>query len=90
MKIDHRNQVWSTDITYTAVSGRRAFVIGIVDSRKVMAYNVVNTMDAFHRVETLRMAIERYGKPENKDPHQTKFEMWVLFLTFAVFEIRAQ
>ena len=66
LKIDHRNQVWSTDITCTAVNGRRAFVIGIVDwySRKLMAYNVVNTMDAFHCVETLRMAIERYGKPE--------------------------
>ena len=29
-----------------------------------MAYNVVNTMDAFHCVETLKMAIERFGKPE--------------------------
>jgi putative transposase len=29
-----------------------------------MAYNVVNMMDAFHCVETLRMAIERFGKPE--------------------------
>lgn len=66
LNIDHCNQVWSTDITYTAVNGRRAFVIGIVDwfSRKLMAYNVVNTMDAFHCVETLRMAIERYGRPE--------------------------
>lgn len=43
-----------------------AFVIGIVDwfSRKVLAYNVVNTMDAFHCVETLRMAVDSYGKPE--------------------------
>ena len=41
-------------------------MIGIVDwfSRKLMAYNVVNTMDAFHCVETLKMAIERFGKPE--------------------------
>ena len=66
VKIDHPNQVWSTDITYTAVDGHRAFVIAIEDwfSRKLMAYNVVNTMDAFHCVETLRMAIERFGKPE--------------------------
>ena len=67
LKIDHPNQVWSTDITYTAVNGHRAFVIAIEDwfSRKLMAYNVVvNTMDAFHCVETLRMAIERFGKPE--------------------------
>ena len=49
-KIERPNQVWSTDITYTAVAGHRAFVIGIVDwfSRKVLAYNEVNTMDAFH------------------------------------------
>ena len=66
LEIDHPNQVWSTDITYTAVNGHRAFVIAIEDwfSRKLMAYNVVNTMDAFHCVETLQMAIERFGKPE--------------------------
>ena len=66
LKIDHRNQVWSTDIAYTAVDGRRAFVIGIVDwfSRKLMAYSVVNAMDAVHCVETLRTAIARYGRPE--------------------------
>ena len=66
LEVERPNQVWSTDITYTAVAGHRAFVIGIVDwfSRKVMAYNVVNTMDAFHCVDTLRMAVERFGKPE--------------------------
>ncbi|WP_367274597.1 DDE-type integrase/transposase/recombinase [uncultured Victivallis sp.] len=30
----------------------------------MLAYNVVNTMDAFHCVETLRMAVDSYGKPE--------------------------
>lgn len=65
-KIERPNQVWSTDITYTTVAGHRAFVIGIVDwfSRKVLAYNVVNTMDAFHCVETLKMAVDPFGKPE--------------------------
>ena len=48
------------------VVGHRAFMIGIVDwfSRKVLAYNVVNTMDAFHCVETLKTAMDFYGKPE--------------------------
>lgn len=66
LKIDHPNQVWATDITYTAVSGHRAFVIAIVDlySRKNMAYNVVNTMDTFHCVETLQLAVSKYGVPE--------------------------
>lgn len=66
LEIERPNQVWATDITYTAVAGHRAFVIGIVDlfSRKVMAYNVVNTMDAFHCVETLQMAVNAFGAPE--------------------------
>ena len=53
-------------ITYTAVSGHRAFVIAIVDlySRKNMAYSVVNTMDTLHCVETLQLAVSRYGVPE--------------------------
>ena len=65
-KAENKPYTESTDITYTAVDGHRAFVIGVVDwfSRKLMAYNVVNTMDAFHCVETLRIAIERFGKPE--------------------------
>ena len=60
------NQVWTTDITYTAVGGGRAFVIAIIDlfSRKVLAYNVVNTMDAKHCIETLEAALRRHGKPE--------------------------
>ena len=66
LKIDRPNQVWATDITYTAVSGHRAFVIAIVDlySRKNMAYSVVNTMDSLHCVETLQLAVSRYGVPE--------------------------
>lgn len=64
--VDHPNQVWITDITYTAVDGKRAFVIGIVYwfSRKLLAYKVTNTMDAAHCVEVLQMAIARYGRPE--------------------------
>ena len=65
-KIERPNQVWSTDNAYLEVAGHRAFVIGIIDwfSRKVLAYNVANTMDAFHCVETLKMAVDSYGKPE--------------------------
>lgn len=66
LKIERPNQVWATDITYTAVAGHRAFVIGIIDlfSRKVMSYKVTNTMDAYHCVETLQDGIKRYGCPE--------------------------
>ena len=65
-KIERPNQVWSTDITYTAVAGHWAFVIGIVDwfSRKILAYSVVNTMGAFHCVETLETTMDFYGNLE--------------------------
>ena len=44
----------------------RAFVIAIIDlySRKNLAYNVVNTMDAYSCIETLLLAMTRYGIPE--------------------------
>ena len=66
LRIDHSNQVWTTDITYTKVSGCRAFVIAIIDlySRNNLAYNVVNTMDAYSCIETLLLAMTRYGIPE--------------------------
>ena len=66
LTIDHPNQVWATDITYTTVSGSRAFIIAIIDlySRKVLACNVVNTMDVEHCMETLETALQKYGGTE--------------------------
>lgn len=66
LEIEHPNQVWATDITYTAVEGGRVFIIAIIDlySRKVMSYCVVNTMDAEHCINILNEAIQRYGKPD--------------------------
>ena len=89
-KIERPNQVWSTDITYTTVAGHRAFVIGIVDwfSRKVLAYNVENTMDAFHCVETLKMAVDSYGKPEifnsDQERHFTSSEFMTELRTHGI------
>jgi putative transposase len=66
LKIISPNQVWATDITYTAVDDNRAYVIAIIDlySRKIMAYNVVNTMYAAHCAGTLKMALQHPSKPE--------------------------
>jgi putative transposase len=65
LKIERPNQVWATDITYSAVAGGRVFIIAIIDlySRKVMSYCVVNTMDADHCINILEEAIRCYGKP---------------------------
>ena len=66
LEIERPNQVWATDITYTAVEGKRAFVIAIIDlfSRRVMSCRTTNTMEAYGCVEVLDLAIKRYGKPE--------------------------
>lgn len=97
-KIEPPNQVWSTDISCTAIAGHRAFVIGIVDwfSHKVLAYNVVNTMDAFHCAETLKMAVDSYGKPEifNSDQGSqfTSFELkigtTIFSIIYAAFSVK--
>lgn len=83
-KIERPNQVWSTDITYTAVAGHRAFVIGIVDwfSRKVLAYNVVNTMDAFHCVETLKMAVDSVSPQSPPCQKSGEQNFWSCFFAF--------
>ena len=66
LRLDHSNQVWGSDITYTAVGGHRAYVVSIKDlhSRKVLAWRVSNTMDASFCVEALETALDRYGPPE--------------------------
>ena len=66
LKIVRPNQVWATDITYTAVEGGRAFVIAIIDlySRYVVNWSISNTMSAQWCKETLEQAIELHGKPD--------------------------
>ncbi len=41
-------------------------MIAIIDlySRKTLAYNVTNTMDTYSCIETLLLAMTRYGIPE--------------------------
>ena len=66
IEIERPNQVWATDITYTALEGKRAFVIAVIDlfSRRIMGYKTTNTMEANNCVEVLDSAMRRYGKPE--------------------------
>ena len=52
-EIERPNQVWTTDITDTALEGKRAFVIAIIDlfSCRVMDCRITNTMEASGCVE---------------------------------------
>jgi hypothetical protein len=59
------NQVWASDITDIRVSSRTVYLVTIIDvySRKVLSWQLSNTMDAGFCVAALEEAIRRYGIP---------------------------
>jgi len=79
------NQVWSTDITYIRLAQGFVYLVAIIDwySRKVLAWQVSNTMDAGFCVDCLTAALNEYGAPEifNTDQgSQFTCEVWVKVL----------
>ena len=66
LQIERPNQVWSTDITYLPMAKGFAYLMAIIDlhSRRVMSWQLSNTMDASFCKETLEDAIQRFGPPE--------------------------
>jgi len=59
------NQVWSTDITYLPVLKGHFYLVAIMDwfSRKVLSWQVSNTMDVQFALDALEEALSRYVKP---------------------------
>ena len=66
LTIERANQVWCTDITYIRMSGGFVYLIAIMDwhSRKVLSWELSNTMDCHFCVSPLERAIRLYGTPE--------------------------
>ena len=64
--ITRPNQVWSTDITYVRLERGFVYLTAVIDwySRKVLAWQVSNTLDGSFCVECLERALSRFGKPE--------------------------
>jgi putative transposase len=64
--INQANQVWCTDITYVRMQGGFVYLVAIMDwySRKVLSWEVSNTMDDSFCVSALESAIRLYGCPE--------------------------
>ena len=54
-----------THITYLPMAKGHMYLVAVMDwySRKVLSWNISNTMDEGFCVKTLKEAIERYGKP---------------------------
>lgn len=66
LKIQYKNQVWASDITYIKLPGGTAYVVAIIDlySRKILSWNVSNSMETSFVLEALVRAMMKYGVPE--------------------------
>ena len=63
--IDYPNQVWCTDITYVRMQGGFVYLVAIMDwySRKVLSWEVSNTMEDDFCISALESAIRLHGAP---------------------------
>lgn len=66
MEIRHINKAWSADITYIKLPVGRVYLIAILDiySRKILSWEISNTMDTRFCINALDKAIKKYGRPE--------------------------
>jgi putative transposase len=65
LDITYPNQVWALDITYVPMERGFMYLLAIMDisSRFIVGWSLSNTMEAEWVVETLKSAIDKYGKP---------------------------
>ena len=66
LTIDRANQVWCTDITYIRLKGGFVYLVAIMDwySRKVLSWELSNSMDSYFCVSALERAVRLHGKPD--------------------------
>ena len=66
LTIERPNHVWCADITYIPMRRGFLYLVAIMDwsTRKVLAWQLSNTMDVGFCLEALDEAMARYGKPE--------------------------
>jgi putative transposase len=60
------NMVWCTDITYIRLQHGFVYLVAVLDwySRKVLSWELSNTLDSHFCVSALKDALEQYGTPE--------------------------
>jgi len=65
LTIEQPNQVWCADVTYIPMRRGFLYLVAIMDwaSRKVLAWQLSNTMEADFCVAALEEAMARHGKP---------------------------
>jgi putative transposase len=58
--VSYPNHVWATDITYIKIPGGHVYLMAILDlySRKVLSWEISNTMDTFFCIRVVKAAIK--------------------------------
>ncbi len=66
LAVTRPNQVWATDITYVPIRGGCIYLCAVIDwfSRRVLAWELSNTLDATFCVRAVQRAITEHGVPE--------------------------
>lgn len=66
IKPERANQVWVSDITYVPMARGFAYLVAIMDlySRKILSWQVSNTLDSRFCVQALEEALRKHGRPE--------------------------
>jgi putative transposase len=66
LPINRPNQVWATDITYIPMNRGFMYLVAVMDwhSRKVLSWNISNTLDADFCIEALKRAFSSYESPQ--------------------------
>ena len=65
MPIYMPNQVWSIDITFIKMLHGHMYLTAIIDwySRKIVGWNLSDTLDTIHVIEAVKNATEKHGVP---------------------------
>lgn len=66
LRINRINQVWAADITYIPMAVGFVYLVAIMDlySRRVLAWEISNTMESTFCISALKRALARFGTPE--------------------------
>jgi len=85
LNISHPNQVWCADITFIPMRRGYMYLFAIMDwhSRKIIDWELSNTLDLSFCLECLKRAIKHSGIPEimNTDQgSQFTSEQWISYL----------
>ena len=66
LKIDHSNQVWSTDISYIPMSHGFMYLYAVIDvySRYIVGWRLSNSLSASNCIGLIEDCIARHGVPE--------------------------